>query len=384
MEETLRLGVNGWRLVGHRTGVHRYLLNIVKRWTADALAGRWDEVNLYTPKVIDRGQVPLPGNIRQRVLPPHWAMLVWENLRFAPVAAEDVLWCPSYSRPLLARGKTVVTLHDGVQHVHPELFPPSNRLFYNRLYGWSARHATLVITTSEASKRDIVRCLGISEARVRAVHSAPAELFKPLPKDGRMREIRQRYLGADAPFFLFVGKLSVRRDIPRLLEGFAELKRRTSLPHKMLIIGLNVRGLDLPELTQRLGISTEVRHWEYVPDSDLTLIYNAADAYIMPASYETVSLPVLEAQATGLPVICVDTEGMREITGGAAVLMPALGVRDIAEAMARLGDDEALRRDLAQKGLTNARRFSWERCSAKTLAVLEEAARLPAPAVSQR
>lgn len=375
----MRLGVNGWRIHGQRTGIGRYLLNVIRNWTTDMVSGRFEEINFYTPKPVDRQEVLLPENIHERVLRSNRPMLVWENSRMAPVATDDVLFCPSYSRPLLARGKTVVVTHDAVQQLYPELFPRSVRLFYNRLYGWSARHADLVITGSEAARRDIARCWRVPPSRIRVVHLAPAEFFRPLPTGRQVSEIRERYVGSSAPFFLFVGKLSGRRNIPLLLEAFAELKRRMSLPHKLVLIGLNIHELNVAKLITDLGMLTDVRHWEYVSDEDLNMIYNAAEAFISPATYETSSLPVMEAQATGTPVICIDTPGMREITGGDALLISRLGVAELVEAMSRLAGDAALRRALAERGLANARRFSWQRCSAETLAVLAEAARTPAP-----
>jgi alpha-1,3-rhamnosyl/mannosyltransferase len=101
----------------------------------------------------------------------------------------------------------------------------------------------------------------------------------------------------------------------------------------------------------------------------------------MPYIYEAVSLTALEAQATGTPVICTNTPGLRETTGGAAILMTKAEVPEMVEAMSRLAGDPALRRELAEKGLAHAQRFSWQRCSAETLAVLEEAAHLSAPLV---
>jgi glycosyltransferase involved in cell wall biosynthesis len=265
--------------------------------------------------------------------------------------------------------------HDAVSVLHPELFPLSVRLLYNPLYGWSARNATLVITDSEAARQDIALCWRVPLSRIRVVYLAPAEIFGPEPASSRLEDIRKRYTGS-APYFLFVGKLSGRRNIPRLLEGFAEFKRRTSRPHKLLLIGLNIRGLDVTGLVAKLGLSGEVIHSLYVPDADLNLIYNAAKVFVSPSTYETVSLPVLEAQATGTPVICIDTAGMREITGGAALFIPKLEGPEIAHAMSRLTEDESLRRNLSQQGLLNAKRFSWQRCSRETLAILAEAAHM--------
>src|SRR5450432_424711 len=148
------LGVNGWRIHGRRTGVGRYLLNIVTRWQE---RGPFTAITFYSPNPLNEPGLTFASCVESKVLSSNWPMLVWENLLLARRARDRVLFCPSYSRPLLTRCRTVVTTHDAVQQIYPGLFPLSVRLFYNRLYGWSARHATLVITDSEAGRDDIVR-----------------------------------------------------------------------------------------------------------------------------------------------------------------------------------------------------------------------------------
>jgi glycosyltransferase involved in cell wall biosynthesis len=378
----MKLGINGWRIHGQRTGVGRYLLNIVKNWTPEMVGGRFDEINFYTPKPIDRKEIPLPPNIVERVLPPDMKMLVWENLRLAPAADDDVIFHPSFSRPLIARGKTVVSSHEASQFLYPKLFPKSVSLFYNRLYAWSSRHATLVIVGSEDSKIDIARYCGVPLSRIRVAYMAPAEFFKPVKKDEHIDAARERHIGsADTPFFLTVGKMSGRRNFPLLLEAFAEFKRRTPLPHKLLMVGLNIHNIDIAGLIKKLGIKDDVLNPGYVSDEELNLIYNAAEAFISPAVYETICLPVMEAQAAGLPVICIDTPGMREATGDTALLIPKLEIDELVEAMTRIAEDAALRRELAANGLNYSKRFSWQKCAADVLAVLTEAAQMPAPDV---
>lgn len=371
---SLRLGINGWRIHGQRTGVGRYLLNVVRHWTREAVGDRFAEVTIYTARPLDRAEVPLPDNVREVVLRSDRPMLVWENLLLGPAATDDVLFCPSYSRPLRARGRTVVATADAVSVLHPELFPPAVRVFYNPLYGWSARHATRVVAATEASRQDIGRGWGVPLEKIRAVPLAPAEVFRPIDDRATVAQARARHVGADAPFFLFVGKLSGRRSLPPLLEAFAQLKRAGS-PHKLLLVGLNPRQVDLARLTSGLGVQEDVKHAGYVTDAELAALYNAAEAFVMPSVYETVSLPVMEAQASGTPVICIDTPGMREVTGAAALLVPRLEKQPLAEAMATLAGDPERRRRLAADGLVNARRYSWRRCAAETLEILHEAAR---------
>ncbi len=375
----MKLGINGWRIHGQRTGVGRYLLNIVKHWTPEMVDGQFDEINFYTPKPIDRNEIPLPENFNVRVLSPDTKMLVWENLRLGPAAGDDVVFHPSFSRPLLARGKTVVSLHEASHYLYPELFPKSVSLFYNRLYAWSGRHATLVIVGSEDSKKDIARHCGIPLSRIRVAYMAPAEFFKPVRNESQIKAVREQRVGTTAPFFLTVGKMSGRRNFPRLLEAFAEFKRRTRQPHKLLMVGLNIHNIDIAGLIEKLGIKDDVLTPGYVSDEELNLIYNAAEAFISPSVYETICLPVMEAQAAGLPVICIDTPGMRETTGDAALLISKLEIEELAEAMSRMAEDSALRRRLSETGLAYSKRFSWQKCSSDVLAVLTEAAQMSAP-----
>jgi glycosyltransferase involved in cell wall biosynthesis len=376
----MRAGVNGWRLHGRRTGVGRYLLNVVRNWTPELVSDRFDELNLYTPKPFDP-DLELPETVTERVVGPEVRLLVWENLRLA-AAADDVLFCPSYTRPLVARGKTVVTTHDATMHMYPELYARSGPLFYDRLYGWCARHATLVITTSETVKRDVARCYGVPPERIRVVQLATDDQVSPVTDETVLGETRERYLGADVPFFLFVGKLTARRNAGMLVEAFAELKQREALPHKLLVVGLDTQDLGLAALVERLGIGDHVVHVEYVPDGDLNLLYNAAETFIMPSTFETLSLTVMESQAVGTPVITIDTPGLRETSGGAAYLMPRADAGEVVKAMSRLAGDASLRAELAEAGRAQAARLSWRRCAQETLDVLAEAAELPAPSRS--
>src|SRR2546425_1236426 len=126
----MRLGINGWRIHGQRTGVGRYLLNVVKNWTPQLVGERFKEITLYSQQPLDPVEVPLPANIRCKLVPSGEPMLVWENLRMAPKVDEDIIFCPSYTRPLCVRAKTVVVTHDATQKLHPELFSRSTRAFY--------------------------------------------------------------------------------------------------------------------------------------------------------------------------------------------------------------------------------------------------------------
>lgn len=369
----MRLGINGWRLCGPKTGVRRYLLNLLLHWTDPASAG-FRDVTLYTPSAIDARGLAIPPAVRDVVLGPAWRMLVWENLRLGPSTRDDVLFCPSFSRPLVTSARTVVATHDMVYRVRPDLFPRSNA-FYSRLYEWSDRHATLIITDAEAVKDEIVHYCRVSPERVRVTYLAPAALFAPIvPSAADVAAVRRRWVGEDVPYFLFVGKITGRRSLPMLIEGFAEFRRRAGSDHRLLLIGPGTDASALQALSGRLGLEDAVRHAGFVPDAELNAVYNAATALVSAGVYETSSLPVMEAQAAGLPVVCFRNPGMVEITGGAAAMYDKPDPAHLADAMLSITEDDARRDDLARRGLQSASRFSWERCARETLSVLREAA----------
>ena len=375
MEKALRLGVDGWRITSKHTGIARYLMLWLKHWTPETVGHRFDEINLYVPTAIDRVGLGLSPVIRDRVLAPRSRMLIWDNVRLGPGTNDDVLLCPSFSRPLITRSKTVVVVHDVTWKMYPELYPPKHRSMYEYLYTWSARNATRVLTSTRTVRDDIVKHVGVPHSRIRVVPLAIDEIFRPICDEPLLIETRNAYVGGPFPYFLFVGKLTIRRNVPKLLEAFAEFKRRTEQPQKLLIIGLDTQGLNVTAMAERLNISDDVVHHEYISDTDLVRLYNAADAFVMPSIFETISLPVMESQASGTPVITIDTPGMRETTSGEALLIPKADVSDIAAALERIAGDEALRRQLSEGGLKRARRLSWQQSSIDTLAVLEEAAR---------
>jgi len=374
----MKLGISGWRIHGN-TGVPRYIVNVIQGWTKDVIAGRFEEINLYTPRPIDQHQVRLPETIHETILKPDWRMLIWENLRLGPKCRDDVLWCPAYTSPLRTDSKVVVTIHDAVQGIYPHLYSFTARTFYSRWYGRSARSGTLVLTHNESTRKDIARAFGVSLNRIRIVPLAPAEIFKPMDDESRVAGACQRYLGTDQPFFLNVGKMSLRRNLPQLIDAFARFKKLTKLPHKLLLVGENYLRLPLQDMAAKLGVANDVIHPEWVPDEDLVLLYNAAEAFVVVPTYESVSLTTLEAQATGTPVLISDTPGLREMTGGFAFVIPKVEVQDIAEGLTRIATDAALRDQLSKQGLKHASGFSWERTSRETLAVLEEAGQMEAP-----
>lgn len=371
----MKLGVDGWRL-RTRAGIARVLFNIVRHWTKDFVDGRFEEINLYMPVAL-AVDLKLPPFVKQRVLGPDMRMLAWQNLILGPAIRDDVLLCPSYSRPFVTRAKTVCVIHEATQKLHPQYYPFRARLVQTPLYGWSARHATRVITPTEQAKKDILKAYRAPAKRMRVVPLAPSEMFHHDYSTQTLNDVRRRYVGAESPFFLYVGTLTARRNVPRLIEALAAMVRAKDNPYRLVIVGRNSTGLDLDAIARANGIADRVRYHPFVPDEDLAPLYSAADAFVLPYSYEALSLTMLESQTAGTPVITVGAPGLREMAGEAGLFVPDVEVATLSRSMARIADDPALREDLRRRGLANAAHYSWQRCSIETLDVCREAAELP-------
>jgi alpha-1,3-rhamnosyl/mannosyltransferase len=371
----MRLGVNGWRLGGTRTGIARYLHNLLVRWTPDVVRPRFDAVTVYVPRPLGPAGGGLAPGLAERVLRPEARMLVWENTRFGPTATDDVLFCPSYTRPLWRRGRTVVAIHDAVPALYPHLFGRTQPL-YNRLYSWSGRHSELVLTSTAAARDDIARHWGVDADTIRVIPLAADDAFRALDTDDAAARAATA-LGSAEPYFLFVGKPTGRRRVTLLVEAFAAFKAATGLPHRLVFAGPPLDDED-ELLAAASDAVRSIHHAGFVPDDELNVLYNAAAGMVWPSLYEVVSLPIYEAHAAGTPLACVDTRGSRETTGGAALFMPELTIANLVDAFTRLASEPVLRADLRAAGLANAARTSWSRTAEETLDALAGVAAAPA------
>ena len=224
----MRIGVDGWRVHGW-TGVPRYLKNILKHWTPDLLAQGEHEVTLYSAKPVAANE-PINDCIRYQVLAPDLPLLLWETAVLGPRVRDDVLWCPGFTRPLYTRSTVVVTTHDLGAWLYPELYGMRAQLFDGRWHKWSARHAALVITDNENTREDIATHYGVARDRIRVIPLAPAAGFHRTADPLQARATRISLFGDDTPFFLNVGTQSRRRNVPRIVAGFAPLQAGNAAP----------------------------------------------------------------------------------------------------------------------------------------------------------
>jgi glycosyltransferase involved in cell wall biosynthesis len=261
--------------------------------------------------------------------------------------------------PVRIRGvRTVTTIHDLVPIRLPYATPDNKAEFIHRVRT-SAALSDLIVTVSEASKRDIVEILDVDPSKV-AVTYQPTDLL-PLAaadQDSVPRVLRRYDLVPDS-YALFVGALEPKKNLRRLIEAFLEID--TVMP--LAIVGRKAWLWDGDEAwLETLGANARarLRFLGYVSREDLRRLYVGAQMLLFPSLYEGFGLPVLEAMTMGCPVLTSRTSSLPEVCGEAALYVDSLDRDDIRKGIERLLADPALRADLARKGEAQSRRFSFE------------------------
>jgi glycosyltransferase involved in cell wall biosynthesis len=370
----MKFGVNARRLAGQRLGIGRYIEYMMKYW--DTMLTPEERVTLYVQEPPREQPLQLSSAFTIRPLQPKLTGSIWENVVLPAHATEvDVLFGPSYTIPLTYTGRTVVATHS-INEVQPGAHPWWYGLTYTPWYRLSAQKADRVIVPSESTKIDVQEHYGISADKIDVVPEGVDDAFQPIADEDRKRETRKRYVGSDRPYILFVGKASQRRNIPTLMAAVGLLKRRYGIPHALLLVGPNVLGLPLEKLAQECGITDSFVQTDgrFDSHSELISIYNAADVYAYPSTYDGFSLTTVEAMACGVPVVAVNRAAIREIADGCAILLDELNVDTLADGIYRLITDTQFRGDIRAKALERAAGLRWRATAQQTLAVLRKVA----------
>ncbi len=280
----------------------------------------------------------------------------------------DLLHVPSSVMPVHAPCPTVISILDTTVLQMPQNFNFWQRTYSRVFIPLSARRASRIVTISEQSKRDIVRCLHVVPEKVTVTYLAASPRFKPVSAQA-VRSVRQRYR-LDS-FILTVGTLEPRKNLSRLLEAYALLEET---PYQLVHAG--PQGWlfdDVLAQVDRLGLRDKVRFLGYVPLDDLVGLYNAASVFVYPSLYEGFGIPILEAMGCGCPVITSNVSAIPEVAGDAAQLIDPYNVAELASAIRRVLDEPGLADTMREKGYAHDRLFSWERCAQETLDVYRRA-----------
>ena len=284
--------------------------------------------------------------------------------------------------PLATKVPGVVTVHDLSFVRMPERFPRTKRIYLTHLCRASARRAKRVIAVSGQTAEDIRTEFGVDSRRVEVVYNGVGEQFRPMPP-AEVMDFRLS-MGLPERFLLYVGTLEPRKNLPHLLRAFAKWRAESETGYEVGLVLAGGKGWHYHEifsLAEELGLmggelaggGPIIQFPGFLPERDLCLWYNAASGFVYPSLFEGFGLPVLEAMASGTPVICSDTPSLQEVAGDAALIVPAQEQAALQDAFERLFTEQGVATALRKRGLLQARRFSWEKAAKETLEVYESA-----------
>ena len=376
-KRALVIGVDARQLELERTGVARYLINLLRELKGLAPQHRY---RLYLSRDGARESWLSEPPFEPRRLGPAGPQqqTAWEHWRLPRALRRDradVLLAPYYMAPIVCPVPAAVVLHDIAFATRPDVFRRTPLYWKLRFVAaLSARRAAAVITVSDFSRREIERCYGVGADRLHVIPEAADPGFTPAAGSEASAEaerIRARYR-LPPRFFLAVGSLTPRRHLTELLAAFGSI-RAAHPDAALMVIG---RDLEYPpgavdRLVEASALGEALRRAEWVPESDLVALYRAATASVYLSSYEGFGLPVLESMASGTPVITSDCASLPEVAGGAALLVDPRRPAAIDTALRTVLEQPAAAESLRRRGLERAASFSWRRSAAATLEVLE-------------
>lgn len=364
----MRIGYDLRRI--QNPGIGRYMRQLVDAVLRVAPSNEY--VLITTPQM--EGEIPHSANSTVVATRARYYSVA-EQFALPRIAREyrlDLFHSPHFLMPVGAPCPVVVTIHDCIYIACPEdLSTAIGRYYYRFMMQTAARRAVKIITDSEHSRRDIVRFLGASYARISVVPCGVDQKFCPQPEQ-EVRRVREKY-GITREFVFYTAIYKPRKNHARLLQEYALL--RASGVHAQLVLGgpLDEGHKSLAAMARSVGIQQDLVLTGFIPDSDLPALYSAARLYACPSTYEGFGFTILEAMACGTPVVCHPATSLPEVGGDAVLYADANTPGEFAAAMKLLLCDSDAHARRVASGLHRARQFNWDDSARRTLRAYDEA-----------
>ncbi|PCJ53649.1 MAG: glycosyl transferase family 1 [Planctomycetota bacterium] len=292
---------------------------------------------------------------------------------------QDIVHVPEPLWKLSTRGRLVVTAHDLMYLHHPQYLDPR---WVARLQEGTERLASKAaywVCVSEHTQRDLVKNYGVPLGRTEVIYHGIEERFRSVnDQPEQIQRVREQFSLAARPYFLFLGSVEPKKNLPMLLEAYAKALDK-GLQADLAVAGRAgwkaeavraVAGAN-PKLQER------VKFLGFIDQEDLAPLTAGAQAMVLPSRYEGFGMPVIEAMAAATVVLCSDRGALPEVAGGAAELFDADDVDGLAELLLRVDQDSTFCENLTAKGLQHSASFSWSKCAEQHCAAYSKAMSLP-------
>jgi glycosyltransferase involved in cell wall biosynthesis len=377
------LAVDATRAVGLRTGVGRWLEYLIQSWSRQPLP--FEQIRVLAPAPIT--DLPNDARLALEVVPGSGSGPWWQFAHLRPAAERADALFSIYTLPPGFRGRSVVYnlgIYEG-----PYAIPGWRARLRSRHLARSARRANRVLAVSPTTKSDLARYYDVPVERMELAWPGLDPRFRPARKGEQVAAAEgvADAVGGRHPYFLFVGKLSQRRNVPALIEAFADVAS-SSPDMRLILVGPNTSNQPLERAIAKHGLQERVRN-VLVDRETLIPLYRFARAFLMPTENDGFSLTILEAMASGLPVMTLHgaplgaldrLEGPRDHADGGPVLEAAdAQPASLAKVIRRLAEEDELCDELGSRAERFAATFpSWDETAAQIMDSLAAVAGAPA------
>jgi len=256
--------------------------------------------------------------------------------------------------------KLITTIHDVSFRAFPEKIKWSDLFFLKILIPWSLKKTAKIITPSEFTKKEIIKYYDTPAEKIEVAYNAVGDNFFQEISQTKIEAVRKKY-SLPVKFILYLGTMQPRKNLPVLIRAFASLADRSS--YKLVLVGnKNAHNFDkkIDAAITKSNLQSEVIFPGFVDEADKSTLYKLASLFCFPSLYEGFGIPILEAMASGIPVLASDIEPHREIAGQSVFYFNPENPDDLAEKIEKITKDEKLKTQLAQESQIQILKFSWK------------------------
>lgn len=281
---------------------------------------------------------------------------------------EAIFHGPGFYLPEFS-GLSVATFHDLSMFTHTQYHPPARVKFMQKELKFTLQRASTLITDSEFTKLELASYFGYPLEEIRTIPLACSEEFKPrVSTESNM--VLSKYGLSYGSYTLFAGTIEPRKNIDGLLDAYALLPQATRRMWPLVLIGFHGWQSDTIHARIEAAVAEGWAHYYgYVSHEDMPYFFAGARLFVFPSHYEGFGLPVLEAMASGVPVVCSNTSSLPEVVGDAALMCDSRDSDTLHQFIAKGLEDEDWRTVAIKNGLNQSKQFSWQRCAAETVSV---------------
>lgn len=357
----------------NKTGVEWYAFHVIREMLK--LADKNDRFSLYMQEQLREDWAVLPRNADVKVL--DWKMrYMWTHLclgRQLQKDMPDITFIPAHVIPVIHKKPVVMTFHDVAFKKFPQSYSWKENAYQEFAMKYALKHAARIIVPTETTRQDIITYYNTGHEKLVVVNHGFDNSYQ-LPENESVGEglevhVVQKY-GITSPYLLFVGRIEEKKNIIRMVQAF-ELVKEQYKDLQFVLIGKPGFGYEkIQDFIKQSSVAKDIIQPGWVEQNDMPSIFRNASVFFYATLYEGFGLPILEAFASGVPVIATEYGASKEIAGDGALLVNPLDIEVMRNAILGILVSEQKRCSLQTQARKELQKYSWQRCAQETYNVL--------------